>query len=297
MVERGGMRKEAQAPFNHAVVGSEVRDRQITIAREVAEWRRSGEAIQALLAAGIVPASNFTEPPSLPEQNKGISFSRPVLIAATLGLLATACARERGMEFPVNTPATTAPTARTGEPQKSPPPQSAPEQKFEPGWESFSSVRYPYKINYPSNLTPSPASPSGGVQRADRFYGEQVGKFQTTVGIFAEPVESWVTLDVYLAKVKSDFNSFSYIGGGVVHTERTRVDGRDAYMVQVRVPEGVIGSALTDNFYAAAYEMSDVIVVSGVIGWQIALSSDPSVSERELATFKKMLSSFKFLGK
>lgn len=285
MVERKEMRKEAQAPFNHVEAGIGARDKQIAVAREVAEWRRRGEAIQALLAAGIVPPANFTEPPSLSEQDKGISLSRPVLVAAALGLLAgAACApsarppsrsyESTPAQGPIlsNTPGVPEPFPTQKEVVR-----SREEQRVEQGWDIFKGIGY--EVHFPLRWKATDRRLLGTTY--DLFGGlDPLGKDEARVAIYSVPFEKYGSIEKFIDEL------VVYINPNRLHLsrEQTTVAGRKAEVIIVPRPMAL--TAVTHQIVYLSPNGKDI--------WSIQIFY---FSPSGLENAKKMANTFRFTSK
>lgn len=150
------------------------------------------------------------------------------------------------------------------------------------GWTRFRSVNYPYQIDYPSGWTT--ATLQFGPKKVDVFKGEVVQGFQTNVNIFAESVNSWVTLDDYADHVYSEITA-QFPGA---------LTGKDAKKEKIADLDFKFLDAQVPLPGGSSYSFGTRVFLIDGKGWQITQSLHSSiVSASQLEKFREMVSTFK----
>lgn len=147
------------------------------------------------------------------------------------------------------------------------------------GWQHYSSTKYPYEMDYPSSWI----AQSGAIET---FLGPDVSGFRTNLNIIVEPVSS--TLEDYSQKIIDQTTQVimrTRRVGQFVSGYDTRIANQKATVIRANMPPIFAGGP--------DYNIISGIFVANGRGWQITLSSHPSVSQAEEQKFNRIIASFK----
>lgn len=240
--------------------------------------------------------------------NNPIKTSNKAVLGASAGPIPqiSGNVNEKRVEEVVPTPKPTEKPTPTPIAKKETPTPTPTEKPMEQGWQSFTSLNYPYRISYPHGWTAQSVNSILG-QKADALSGFLMGgtetKYLSNVTISAQPVEKWVSLADYKQNVlnqlknynpntvdaskeikKAGNNAWRMFGTSTVELINTKVDNQDIEIlsswIQFPEPEG-IGIITT-------------VFLKDGRAWTITFKSGLKGDYANIP-FRKMLSSFRFI--
>lgn len=175
--------------------------------------------------------------------------------------------------------ATSVPVAPTSVPVVA---TSAPSNPVPSDFQMYNSSNFPYSMSYPSSW--SAQSRTVGTTTVDAYVGTITNAFANNVNVIAESVDSLETSEQYVSHVES---LSQQAGLSLQGQDNIQVGGSNAVFFHFTNPGGLTGQANAG---------AEAVFVANGRGWQVTLTTDPSVESQYEPTFRQMLDTFQLSG-